>query len=119
MPIHCPKCGTTHDVVEFEAGKSIVCGCGQRLDLLLMETVQDFLRFFENEEEREKAKPIQQEPEKICRMILNDQTQDADIEIAMENLREKVKELFPDRLETYRMIYAARFKRLWEQFRKN
>ena len=119
MPIHCPKCGVEHDVVEFEKGRSIVCKCGQKLDLILMETVQDFMRFFENEEEREKAKDIQRDAEKICRMILNEDTPEVDIEIAKDKLKEKVRKLFPDRMETYRMIYEARFKRLWDQFRKS
>ena len=118
MPIHCPKCGTEHDVVEFERGRSIVCRCGQKLDLLLMETIQDFVRFFENEEEREKARPIQLEAERICRLILNESSEDVDIEIAINNLRNKVQQLFPDRMETYKMIYEARFRRLWDQFRK-
>jgi hypothetical protein len=118
MPIHCPKCGAEHDVVEFERGRSIKCRCGHPLDILQLETVQDFLRFFENEEEREKAKIIQEEAMLICRMILNETTEDVDIEITINNLKEKVKALFPHRLEAYEMIYEARFKRLWEQFRK-
>jgi DNA-binding transcriptional regulator GbsR (MarR family) len=117
MPIHCPHCGTTHDVVEFEAGHKIKCRCGQELDLSLYETVDDFLRYFENEEEREKAKEIQQDAQVICQMILNENCPEVDIEIAKEKLREKVKGLFPDLMDTYRMIYEARFKRLWEQFR--
>lgn len=117
MPIHCPGCGAEHDVVEFEAGRSITCRCGRKLDLLLMETVEDFARFFESEEEREKAKTIQNEAQEICRMILNEDCPEVDIEIAKKNLREKVEELFPGSTETYRMIYEARFIRLWDQFR--
>lgn len=117
MPIHCPGCGAEHDVVEFEAGRSIVCRCGRKLDLLLMETVQDFARFFESEEEREKAKTVQDEAQQICRMILNEDTAEVDIEIAKQKLKEKVEKLFPGSLETYRMIYEARFQRLWDQFR--
>ena len=117
MPIHCPGCGAEHDVVEFEDGRSIVCRCGRKLDLLLMETVQDFARFFESEEEREKAKTVQDEAQQICRMILNEDTAEVDIEIAKQKLKEKVEKLFPGSLETYRMIYEARFQRLWDQFR--
>ena len=82
-----------------------------------METVDDFLRFFESDEERKKALEIQQSAQDICRMILNEESSEVDIEIAKENLRRKVFELFPNQMETYRMIYEARFKRLWEQFR--
>ena len=117
MAIICPKCGIKHDVVEFEAGRKIICRCGKRLGLSLLETVEDFLRYFENNEEREKAKEIQEDAEQICRMILNDECGRADIEIAKERLREKVEKLFPGKIETYKMIYEARFNRLWEQFR--
>lgn len=122
MAIHCPHCGTQHDVVEFsaeggETGAFIICKCGRRVDLSLLETVDDFLRYFENEEEREKAREIQQDAQVLCQMILNEACPDVDIEIAQDALRQKVQRLFPDLMETYRMIYEARFKRLWEQFR--
>ncbi len=117
MAILCPKCGARHDVVEFEEGQKIICRCGKRLGLSLLETVEDFLRYFENNDEREKAKEIQGDAELICRMILNDECPLVDIEIAKDKLREKAEKLFPGRLETYKMIYEARFNRLWEQFR--
>lgn len=117
MAIRCPKCGMKHDVARFEEGRTKKCDCGFLLDLALMETVDDFLRFFESDEERKKALEIQQAAQDICRMILNEESSEVDIEIAKENLRQKVLELFPNKMETYRMIYEARFKRLWEQFR--
>ena len=117
MAIHCPHCGAKHDVVEFEAGHKIKCRCGKELDLSLYETVDDFLRFFENEDERERAREIQQDAEVVCQMILNEQCPDVDIEIEKEKLKAKVESYFPNQMETYRMIYEARFQRLWEQFR--
>ncbi len=106
-----------HDVVEFEAARRVKCRCGLKLDISLMETVEDFLRYFESEDERKKAKEIQRDAQFICQMILNEACPDVDIEIAKNNLEEKVGRFFPDRMETYRMIYEARFRRLWEQFR--
>ncbi len=82
-----------------------------------METVDDFLRFFESEAERQKALEIQRDAQAICQMILNEECSEVDIEIAKESLRQKVFEFFPSQMETYQMIYEARFKRLWEQFR--
>jgi hypothetical protein len=117
LAIHCPHCGTTHDVIEFEAGRKIKCRCGRELDLSLYETADDFLRYFENEEEREKAREIQEDAQIICQMILNDDCPEVDIAIAQDALRDKVQKLFPDLMETYRMIYEARFTRLREQFR--
>ncbi len=106
-----------HDVVEFESGRRIKCRCGLKLDISLMQTVEDFLRYFESEDERKKAKEIQDDAQQICQMILDDHCPAVDIEIAKDRLREKVEKLFPDKMEAYRMIYEARFKRLWEQFR--
>lgn len=117
MPVHCPKCGREYDVVQFEGDKKIRCRCGQQLDVTGLETVEDFLRFFENEEERKNAREIQKDAELICRMILDESRELVDIEIAKEKLREKVKQLFPSKLDTYEMIYESRFRRLWEQFR--
>ena len=117
MPIHCPKCGAEHDVVKFEGSRSVKCQCGQHLNLSLYETVEDFLRYFESEEERKKAKTIQEDAQVICRMILDEKCQEVDIEIAKKNLESKVRKLFPEKMDTYRMIYEARFQRLWDQFR--
>lgn len=117
MAIHCPRCGLSHDVSQLARQESLQCRCGFTLDASMLETVDDFLRYFESAEERQKANAIQQEAQLICRMILSESCPDVDIEIAMNNLAEKVEALFPDKMETYRMIYEARFKRLWSQFR--
>lgn len=106
-----------HDVVRFEGGRRVKCRCGLKLDLSLMETVEDFLRYFESEDERKKAREIQEDAQLICQMILNEECPDVDIEIAKDHLRQKVENFFPDKMEVYSMIYEARFKRLWEQFR--
>lgn len=113
----CPKCGKRHDVTEFEGGRRIKCRCGLKLDLSLISTVEDFVRYFESEDERVKAREIQQDAQDICRMILDETCADVDIEIAQEELRRKVEKYFPDKMETYRMIYEARFRRFREQFR--
>ncbi|MBI3312882.1 MAG: hypothetical protein HYZ83_01415 [Candidatus Omnitrophica bacterium] len=117
MPIRCPKCGMKHDVVEFESGRRLKCRCGLKLDISLMQTVEDFLRYFESEDERKKAKEIQDDAQLICQMILDENCPPVDIEIAKDQLKAKVENFFPDKIEVYRMIYESRFNRLWEQFR--
>ena len=102
----------------FQSEQKIRCPCGQMLGLSLIETIQDFERYLESVEEKEKALEIQEEAMQICQMILDESCSEVDIEIAKSKLRERVAELFPDKLEVYEMIYEARFKRLWEQFRK-
>jgi len=117
MPIHCPQCGKQHDVVQFEGNRRVQCSCGFFLDVMLLETVDDFVRYFENEDERKKAQEIQKDAATICRMILNKHCQKVDIDIAKEKLEEKVLRLFPDKMVVYQMVYESRFNRLWEQFR--
>ncbi len=83
----------------------------------MMNTAEDFLRYFESEDERKKALEIQEDAQTICQMILDENSHQVDIEIAKDKLREKVSRYFPDKLDTYRIIYEARFNRLWDQFR--
>lgn len=117
MAIRCPKCGAKHDVIELEEGTSLKCRCGFKLDLSLIKTPDDFLRYCEGREELERAKEIQRDAQIICQMILNEECPEVDIEIAKEQLEEKVKQFFPEKMNTYRMIYDSRFNRLWQQFR--
>ena len=119
MAIRCPKCGAQHDVTKLEEGAQLTCRCGFSLDLSLVETADDFLRYCEGAEERKRAKEIQRDAQMICQMILNSECQKIDIEIAKSKLEEKVRALFPEKMDTYRMIYEARFRRLWEQFRSS
>ena len=119
MAIKCPKCGFMHDVARFEEHKKLKCRCGFKLDLSLIETAEDFLRYCEGTEERKRAGEVQRDAQVICQMILDEGCQAVDIEIAKSKLEEKVKRLFPDKMDTYRMIYESRFQRLWDQFRSN
>ena len=82
MPIRCPKCGAKHDVVELEEAASLKCRCGFKLDLSLIQTADDFLRYCEGKEELERAKEIQSDAQIICQMILNEECPEIDIEIA-------------------------------------
>lgn len=117
MAIRCPHCGEEYDVALFQFGRKIRCSCGKELDLSLIETVQDFERYFESVEEKERAQEIQREAGRICQMILDESCPEVDIEIAKAKLRERVIQFFPDKIPVYEMVYEARFKRLWEQFR--
>ena len=117
MPVKCPQCRRSFDAAELGERSVIRCSCGQTIDLSLLADADDFLRFCEGEEEKEKVREIQKDARQICLMILRDDYPLIDIEVAQKQLREKVLQLFPDKLETYEMIYESRFKRLWAQFR--
>ena len=118
MAIRCPHCGKEYDAAVFQLERAIRCACGKRLGISLIETIQDFERYLESVEEKDKALEIQEGASRICRMILDDACPEVDIEIAKSKLKQRVSELFPDKINLYEMIYEARFKRLWEQFRK-
>lgn len=118
MAIRCPHCGHEYDVTLFQFDQKVRCHCGKELNLSLIETIQDFERYLESVEEKERALEIQETASRICQMILDESCPEVDIEIAKSKLRDRVAELFPDKLSVYEMIYEARFKRLWEQFRK-
>ena len=40
----------------------------------------------------------------------------ADAELLVENVRERILDLFPDGAETFEVVYAPRFKRLIAEF---
>jgi len=82
-----------------------------------MDPFHNFLHSLESEEIRKKAKEIQLDADKICDMILNGEYPEVDIQIEMNQLKEKVEQYFPNKKQLYEMIYESRFKRLWDQFR--
>ncbi len=118
MPIRCPACGREYDAALFQFEPKIRCKCGKVLGLSMIESIEDFERYLESVEEKEKAREIQEEATRICQMILDESCAKVDIEIAKGKLKHRVAELFPDKVELYEMIYESRFERLWEQFRK-
>jgi hypothetical protein len=117
MAIRCSGCGRDLDVALFQFGQKVRCACGREVELSAIETFDDFKRYFDSIEEREKVDEIQREADQICQMILSKDHADVDIEIAKARLRSRVEELFPDKMHLYPLIYESRFKRLWEQFR--
>lgn len=55
--------------------------------------------------------------DRISFLIVASDYPDIDVEIEIEKLRERCRQLFPDRMALFEMIYVARFNRLKEQFR--
>jgi len=83
----------------------------------MFETFEEFLKFCEDQDQKKKALEIRKDADEICTMILHEATPDVDIQIAMDKLKEKTRQYFPDQMELYHMIYESRFRRLCEQFR--
>ena len=89
----------------------------------LIESVNlDFLKKLCREidagEEEERIQLLSREAERIVSLILHTDYAKVDIDIEMQKLRELCEKLFPEKGYLYDMIYARRFDRLWEQFRK-
>lgn len=65
------------------------------------------------------AQELKRAAERICALILTDDYPKIDIEIEKANLKRRVREIFPDKVQLYEMIYESRFRRLWEQWREH
>lgn len=120
MAIRCPKCGREYDVTLFEFEKEVICECGERVRLNHKEFTDNLekeLKHYEQEVEEEKLSKIKRASEKIVSLILNSDYPRIDIEIEKVKFKELIKELFPDKVYLYHLIYESRFERLWEQFR--
>jgi len=66
---------------------------------------------------RERMRAIARAADRISVLILNQEYADIDVTIERSKFREHVRELYPDRMDLYDMVYEARFDRLMEQFR--
>jgi len=69
------------------------------------------------QDERDVLRRFQREADRIARLIVSTDYPLVDVRIAIENLREECRRLYPDREGLFEMIYDSRFRRLWEQFR--
>jgi hypothetical protein len=61
---------------------------------------------------------FQRRVDRLCFLIVANDTPRQQIELERMNLRAQAMSLFPEKLELYDMIYESRFRRLWEQFRQ-
>ena len=78
---------------------------------------------FESAEERwideSRAASYRRAADRIASLILHSDMPPIDIEIEIQSFRASVLEDFPDRQELFEAIYVSRFKRMWEQFRRD
>jgi len=68
---------------------------------------------------REEAayRELQRAADRVSFLIVATDYPRIDVEIERRNLRELCRRLFPDKLDLFEIIYEARFRRLWDQFR--
>lgn len=117
MAILCPRCGRQYDIALFQFGRTIRCGCGAVIDESHVSLFRDLDRILDNLDDARRADELKRIADGVCRMILDDRLPNVDVEIALNRARDKCRELFPDKLQLFEMIYESRFRRLWEQFR--
>ena len=125
MVLRCPKCGREYDLSSANSGKRVICECGEIVSsqhhTFLPPEDQRFLkrlcRKMKIYEEEQKLNVLKRAAERVCSLILHSDYSQVDIEIEKEKVRKLCEELFPEKARLYDMIYEARFRRLWEQFR--
>ncbi|MBI4971969.1 MAG: hypothetical protein HZC17_09095 [Candidatus Omnitrophica bacterium] len=118
MAIRCPKCGHEYDVTLFQFGRKVVCDCGAEIDLAAIETLDALKNLVDSIEEQETLERLQLKADRISSEILDQSYSVVDIEIHIESLRDEFRDNFPEKSDLFSMIYEARFRRLWEQFRQ-
>jgi hypothetical protein len=68
------------------------------------------------EQAREELAEMARESERIVNLILHSSMPRVDIEIQIESFREECLRRYPGSDDLFEMIYASRFRRIWEQF---
>jgi hypothetical protein len=67
-------------------------------------------------ESRESIDALAREAERIVTLILHTNMPRVDIDIQIENFREECLREYPDSDLLFEMVYASRFRRIWEQW---
>jgi len=68
-------------------------------------------------EESDPAAILQRQADRVASMIVTSCYTDLECALAEREARMECLRLIPDRMDLFDLIYSARFRRLWEQFR--
>jgi DNA-directed RNA polymerase subunit RPC12/RpoP len=115
MAVRCSYCGRDYDVTLFEFDRSITCVCGKTV-VFKHEQMTDEAILARIAEDR-KIREIRAMADRIASLIIGSDYPMIDIEIEKQKLKERISELFPDKVDLYDLIYEPRFRRLKDQFR--
>jgi len=102
-------------VTLFEFDRSITCVCGETVTFKHEQMTDEAL--LERKVEDNKVREITTMADRIAFLITGSDYPLIDIYIEEQKLRERISELFPDKIDLYDLIYEPRFRRLKEQFR--
>ena len=59
---------------------------------------------------------LAREADRIVNLILHTSMPRVDIEIQIQNLREEFLRRYPEAADLFEMVYASRFRRIWDQW---
>jgi hypothetical protein len=104
MAILCPECGRQYDVTLFSFGATVHCPCGAWVSAGNPHVAH--------------ADEIARGADRISNLILYSDLPELDIRIAIDRLRDRARELRPDRDWFFEAVYESRFRRLMEQWRE-
>jgi hypothetical protein len=96
MAIRCLYCGRGYDVTLFEFDRSITCVCGKTVTFK-HEQMTDEALLARRSEDR-KVREIMTMADRISSLIVASDYPMIDIEIEKQKLRERISELFPDKM---------------------
>ena len=65
---------------------------------------------------REALEQLAREADRIVNLILHMSMPRVDIEIQIQNLREEFLRRCPEAADLFEMVYASRFRRIWDQW---
>lgn len=69
-------------------------------------------------QDAELARELQRRADRISSLIVASDYPDLDLDLAVASLRAWVRTNLPDKLDLFEMVYASRFRRLRDQFRR-
>jgi len=72
----------------------------------------------EDRRAREGLEELSRQSDRIVNLILYSSLPRIDIEIQIENFREECLRRYPGSEDLFEMIYASRFRRIWQQWEK-
>jgi hypothetical protein len=71
------------------------------------------------DQRREGLEELARESDRIVNLILHTSLPRVDVEIQIENLRQECARRYPGSEELFEMIYASRFRRIWQQWNRD
>lgn len=116
MLVTCETCGRSYARVLLQAAAAARCRCGA--SLRADGPGPQFVDREAMQAEEAKLGELSRAADRVSFLIVATDCPRIDVDIQRAALRRRCGTLFPDKLDLFDMIYEARFRRLWQQFRE-